>query len=236
VDGPGNAYVTGSTSSPTFPGVTAGSIQPATAGNDAFLTKINAAGTAIVYSTFLGGSGTDVGIGIAVDGTGNAYVTGITNSTTFPGVTAGSIQPAISGGTSDAFVTKINAAGTAIVYSTFLGGSGEDLGLGIAVDGAGNAYITGDTSSTTFPGVTAGSIQPANGGGSDDAFVTEINAAGTAIVYSTFLGGSGIDFGQGIAVDGAGNAYITGRPGPRPSRASPPARSSRPMAAAPTRS
>jgi hypothetical protein len=210
VDGPGNAYVTGETSSTTFPGVTAGSIQPANGGgNDAFVTKINAAGTAIVYSTFLGGSGTDSGHGIAVDGPGNAYVTGLTNSTTFPGVTAGSIQPA-NGGGDDAFVTKINAAGTAIVYSTFLGGSGTDNGNGIAVDGPGNAYVTGQTDSTTFPGVTAGSIQPANGGGFGDAFVTQINAAGTAIVYSTFLGGSGFDLGNGIAVDGTGNAYVTG--------------------------
>jgi hypothetical protein len=209
VDGSGNAYVTGSTQSTTFPGVTGSSIQPANGGGfDAFVTEINAAGTAIVYSTFLGGNGSDLGYGIAVDSGGNAYITGHTSSTTFPGVTGGSIQPAF-GGVEDAFVTKINAAGTAIVYSTFLGGSGDDLGNGIAVDGPGNAYITGQTFSTTFPGVSGSSIQPASAGGGD-AFVTKINAGGTAIVYSTFLGGSGGDAGYGIAVDGTGNAYITG--------------------------
>jgi hypothetical protein len=212
VDGAGNAYVTGYTDSTILPGVTAGSIQPANGGggNDVFVTKINATGTAIVFSTFLGGSGTDQARGIAVDGAGNAYLTGLTDSTTFPGVTASSIQPANGGGTFDAFVTKINATGTAIVYSTFLGGSGDELGGGIAVDGTGNAYVTGRTGSTTFPGVTASSLQSANGGGPYDAFVTKINAAGTAIVYSTFLGGSGDDEGQGIAVDRADNAYVTG--------------------------
>jgi len=100
------------------------------------------------------------------------------------------------------------------------------------VDGTGNAYVTGITASTTFPGVTAGSIQPANGGGTSDAFVTKINAAGTAIVYSTFLGGSGTDNGMGIAVDGTGNAYVTGTTASTTFQASPPARSSRPVAAA----
>jgi Collagen triple helix repeat (20 copies)/Beta-propeller repeat len=211
VDATGSAYVTGYTTSTTFPGVTASSIQPANGGGaDAFVTKINAAGTAIVYSTFLGGSGDDGGEGIAVDGAGNVYLTGITASTNFPGVTVSSIQPAYGGGHNDAFVTKINAAGTAILYSTFLGGSGDDAGQILAIDGAGNAYVTGVTGSTTFPGVGAGSIQPASGGGTFDAFVTKINPAGTAIVYSTFLGGSGDDFGYGIAVDDAGNTYVTG--------------------------
>ena len=209
VDGAGNAYVTGSTTSTTFPGVDGSSIQPANGGfEDAFVTKINAAGTAIVYSTFLGGSGGDVGFGIAVDGAGNAYVTGTAGSASFPGVSGSSIQPTYGGG-ADAFVTKINAAGTAIVYSTFLGGSGEDFGSGIAVDSAGSAYVTGWTSSATFPGVTGGSIQPANGG-FVNVFVTKINAAGTATVYSTFLGGSVEDFGRGIAVDRAGDALVAG--------------------------
>jgi hypothetical protein len=210
VDGSGNAYVTGRTSSTTFPGVTAGSIQPTNGGGyDVLVTKINAAGSALVYSTFLGGSGDEYGWAIAVDGAGNAYVTGVTGSTTFPGVTGSSIQPA-NGGGDDAFVTKINATGTAIVYSTFLGGSGSDGGKGIAVDGSGNAYVTGVTDSATFPGVTGSSIQPVNGGGTADAFVTKINAAGSAIVYSTFLGGSASDECHAIAVDGSGNAYVTG--------------------------
>jgi hypothetical protein len=212
VDGAGNAYVTGQTASATFPGVGGSSIQPANGGggSDAFVTKINPAGTSIVYSTFLGGGGAELGIRIAVDGGGSAYVIGETTSTTFPGVSGSSIQPANGGGL-DAFVTKINPAGTAIVYSTFLGGSGTDAGNGIAVDGDGNAYVAGETASTTFPGVGGGSLQPANGGGAFDAFVTKINPAGTAIVYSTFLGGSGLDDAFGIAVDGAGNAYVTGQ-------------------------
>ncbi len=175
------------------------------------MTKINAAGTAILYSTFLGGGGDDQGFAIAVDGAGNAYVTGQTNSTAFPGVAIsdGSIQPHIGGGY-DAFVTKINSAGSAILYSTFLGGAGDDVGTAIAVDAAGNAYVTGVTGSTTFPGVTGSSMQPAYGGGPFDAFVTKINAVGSAILYSTFLGGSGDDEAFGIAIDGAGNAYVTG--------------------------
>jgi hypothetical protein len=210
VDRLGNAYVTGGSGSPSFPGVGGGSIQPANAGglSDAFVTKINAAGTAIAYSTFLGGADDDGGGGIAVDAAGAAYVTGFTDSTSFAGVGGSSLQPA-SGGGRDAFVTKIDPSGGAIVYSTFLGGSGGDGGFGIAADGAGNAYVTGITTSTAFPGVTASSIQPGNGGGWD-AFVTEINAAGSAIVYSTFLGGSGYDYGLGIAVDGVANAYVTG--------------------------
>jgi hypothetical protein len=211
IDSAGNAYLTGQTASLTFPGVSAGSIQPAAGGGlDAFVTKINPAGTAIVYSTFLGGSGDDTALGIAVDGAGNAYLTGQTASTAFPGVGAGSIQPSYGGGSFDGFVTKLNAAGSAIVYSSFLGGGGFDRGYGIAVDAAGNAYVTGQTASTAFPGVSAGSIQPVNGGGGSDAFVTKINPEGTAIVYSTFLGGGGTDLGIRIAVDGQGSAYLTG--------------------------
>jgi hypothetical protein len=212
VDGAGNAYVTGHTLSPTFPGVSGSSIQPANAGiEDVFVTKINPTGTAIVYSTFLGGSAHDFGFGIAVDGAGHAYVTGGTNSTTFTGVTGSSIQPTNASNFffDDAFVTKLNPAGTAIVYSTFLGGSESDIGFGIAADGAGNAYVVGETSSPTFPGVGGGSLQPAFGGGSD-VFVTKIDPMGTAIVYSTFLGGTARDGGAAIAVDATGSAYVTG--------------------------
>jgi hypothetical protein len=213
VDGAGNSYVTGETSSPTFPGVSGSSLQPANGGfKDAFVTKINPAGTAIVYSTFLGGGGDDTGRGIAVDSAGSVYLTGQTSSTTLPGVNSNSIQPANGGGFSpyDAFVTKLNPTGTAIVYSTFLGNSGVETGVSIAVDSAGDAYVTGETDSTTFPGVNANSIQPANGGGVADAFVTKINPTGTAIIYSTFLGSSGTDEGLGIAIDGAGNPYVAG--------------------------
>jgi hypothetical protein len=161
-----------------------------------------------VYATFLGGSGNDQGIGIAVDAAGAAYVVGFTSSTSFPGVGPGSLQPTFSGGGAG-FVTKINPAGTAIVYSTYLGGGVTD-GVGpVAVDRAGIAYVTGTTSATSFPGVNSGSIQGANAGGGD-AFLAEIDPAGTAIVYSTFLGGSGSDSGFTIAIDASGNAYIAG--------------------------
>ena len=204
VDASGNAYVTGRTASFDFP--TAGPIQAdRRPGGDAFVTKLNAAGSALVYSTYLGGRGDDRGYGIAVDAAGNAYVTGYTQSTNFP--TASPIQPAHGGSPFDAFVTKLNTAGSALVYSTYLGGSGEDIGESIAVDTSSNAYVTGYTFSTNFP--TAGPLQPAFGGGISDAFVTKLNAAGSALAYSTYLGGSGRDGGLGISVD-AGNAYVTG--------------------------
>jgi hypothetical protein len=158
----------------------------------------------LVYATYLGGSGHDSGGGIAVDSQGNAYVTGFTTSTNFP--TANPLQPA-NGGSLDAFVAKLNAAGTALAYATYLGGSSDDAGRGIAVDSQGNAYVTGVTGSPNFP--TANALQPAFGG-DFDAFVAKLNAAGTALVYSTYLGGNGFDQGNGIAVDAVGNAYVTG--------------------------
>lgn len=209
VDAGGNAYLTGVTWSAAFPGVSGGSIQPTFGGgNDAFVTKIDATGRAILYSTFLGGSNWDMGQGIAVDAAGNAYVVGATLSASFPGVGPGSLQANPTGGQS-AFVTKIDAAGNAIAYSTFLGGAGSTAATAIAVDRAGNAYVTGNTASTSFNGVGSGSVQPANGGGTD-AFMAELDPTGTAIVYSTYLGGSGADMGYGIAIDGAGNAYVAG--------------------------
>jgi hypothetical protein len=207
VDSSGNAYVTGATSSPTFP-VTPGAFQTTLNGavDNAFVTKIDPSGSALVYSTYLGGSGVDDGSGIAVDSSGNAYVTGATSSPNFP-VTPGAFQTTLNGA-DNAFVTKINPTGSALVYSTYLGGSGQDLGLGIALDGTGDAYVTGITSSTSFP--TMNPLQPAYGGGAWDAFVAKINRAGSALVYSTYLGGNGSDYGYGIAVDHTGNAYVIG--------------------------
>ena len=205
VDGAGCAYVTGYTGSTNFP--TQNPLQPQNNGGDwgdAFVAKLNASGSALVYSTYLGGSGSDVGMGIAVDGAGCAYVTGLTSSTDFP--TQNPLQPQNKGGW-DVFVAKLNAPGSALVYSTYLGGSGTDDGMGIAVDGAGCAYVTGDTSSTDFP--TQNPLQPQKKG-NYDAFVAKLNASGSALVYSTYLGGSGRDVGSGIAVDGAGCAYVTG--------------------------
>ncbi|MGB8508314.1 MAG: SBBP repeat-containing protein, partial [Pyrinomonadaceae bacterium] len=211
VDSAGNAYVTGSTFSTDYPVVNPIQSTKSGGSTDSLLTKINADGSALVYSTYLGGSGNDTGFDVAVDSAGNAYVTGNTASTDFP--LANALQGTNSGGASDAFVTKVNAAGTALVYSTYLGGGDQDDGESIAFDSAGNAYITGNTFSTNFPTVNA--IQPANGGTTitQDAFVTKINAAGTALVYSTYLGGTGGEIGFGIAVDSAGNAYIAGGTG-----------------------
>ncbi len=218
VDSSGEAYVTGIAESANFPGTGPSSIQPTLGGsNNAFVTKINAAGTAIVYSTYLGGSGSDTGNGIAVDSSGNAYVTGVTASTDFP--TMNPIQPAMSGDFYNVFVTEINAEGTMLVYSTYLGGNGNDghagLGIngdaayGIAVDPAGNAYVTGLTFSSNFP--TKNPLQATLGSGANfNSFVTEISAGGTALVYSTYLGGDYDDQGYAIAVDSAGNAYVTG--------------------------
>src|SRR6266849_2904921 len=202
VDSSGNAYVTGSTSSTNFP--TKNPLQPALGGSsDAFVAKLDPTGS-LIYSTFLGGSVGDFGNAIAVDASGNAYITGGTNSANFP--TKNPLQVAL-GGASDAFVAKLDPTGSALVYSTFLGGTMDDVGNGIAVDSSGNAYATGNTLSTNFP--TKNPLQPASGG-ARDAFVAKLNAAGSALVYSTYVGGSGEDSGNGIAVDSAGNAYVTG--------------------------
>ena len=205
VDSSGNASVTGTTQSTDFP--TANPLQAKLSGiGDAFVAKLNASGLALAYSTYLGGSGNELGLGIAVDTSGNAYVTGFTQSTDFP--TVNPLQPALGGGVIDAFIAKVNASGSSLVYSTYLGGSGPDYGSGIAVDASGNAYIMGITSSTDFP--TANPFQAAYGGGTWDAFVAKVNAAGSALVYSTYLGGLGEDRDGGIAVDASGNAYVTG--------------------------
>lgn len=204
VDSAGNAYVTGQTSSLNFP--LTNPEQPTNmGGTEVFVAKLNSTGSALVYSTYLGGSGGDIGYGVAVDSSGNAYVTGSTSSTNFPTVTP--LQPAFGGGGTDAFLAKLDPTGSVLVYSTYLGGSLSDTGQGIAVDSAGNAYVTGQTSSTNFP--TRNALQPASGGGGD-AFLAKVNPTGSALVYSTYLGGSASDDGYGIAVDSAGNAYIIG--------------------------
>ena len=196
--------MTGNTTSTNFPTASPFQASHGGGGNDAFVTKLNAAGSALVYSTYLGGSGSDNGRAVAADSSGNAYVTGEASSTDFP--TASPFQSS-NGGSSDAFVTKFNAAGSALGYSTYLGGSGPDVGRGIAVDSSGNAYVTGSTTSTDLP--TANPFQTANAG-SDDAFVAKLNPAGSALVYSTYLGGGGTDAGNDIAVDSSGNAYVAG--------------------------
>jgi hypothetical protein len=210
VDSAGNAYVTGSTASTNFP-TTPGAFQTiAGSPGDAFVTKLDPTGSALVYSTYLGGSGnSDQGLSITVDSTGNAYVTGFTDSLNFPAKNA--FQPAFGGGLSDAFVTKLNAAGSALLYSTYLGGSGDEQGHGIALDSVGNVYVSGNTGSANFP-VTPGVFQTALGG-VGDAFVAKLDPAASgaaSLLYSTYLGGNGSDEGFGIAVDSNGNAYVTG--------------------------
>jgi hypothetical protein len=205
VDGAGSAYVVGWAYSADFPTVTPfdGSIS---GGYDAFVTKLNPAGNALVYSTYLGGDSSEVGRSIAVDGAGSAYVTGVTSSADFP--TATPFDGSFSGGSADAFVTKLNPAGNTLAYSTYLGGASGDGGYGIAVDGVGSAYVTGGTNSSNFP--TATPFDGSFNGGTGDAFVTKLNPAGNTLAYSTYLGGNNYDYGNDIAVDGAGSAYLTG--------------------------
>ncbi len=206
VDTAGNAYVTGYTGSPDYP-VTSGSFNQSLIGFDAFVTKLNPEGSALVYSTYLGGHTFNEATAIAVDSRGNVYVAGDTTSLDYP-ITPGAFQPTYGGGGSDAFVTKLDPTGSALVYSTYLGGTGVDFGRGIAVDATGSAYVTGYTNYPGFP-TTAGAFQR-NFGGIDDAFVTKVNPAGSALIYSTYLGGSSTDIGTGVAVDAAGDAYVTG--------------------------
>ena len=198
-DPAGNAYVTGYTVlSKDFP--TLNAFQPVLRGEtDAFVSKLSPSG-ALLYSTYLGGSGADYGRSIAADTAGNAYVTGSTGSDDFPVLNG--LQPALRG-QQNAFVTKFSASGT-LLYSSYLGGSNADYGTSIAADSAGNAYVTGTTSSADFPVLNA--FQPALRGG---AFVTKLRPGG-ALLYSTYLRGSSGASGSGIAADAAGNAYVTG--------------------------
>ncbi|HMV84552.1 MAG TPA: SBBP repeat-containing protein [Blastocatellia bacterium] len=220
VDGSGNAYIVGHTDSPpnTFP-IVAGPDTTPNGGVDAFVAKVNAAGSALIYCGYIGGNKADFGVGIAVDGGGNAYISGYTASdqTSFPVLNGPDLT--FNGGDEDVFVAKINAAGTALLYCGYIGGDGQDTmpnpGNTIAVDAAGNAYVTGTTESTetTFP----------NGGGFDalpgfdqtfngffDAFVVRVSATGLVLNYASYLGGVSYDEGAAIAVDGSGNAYLTG--------------------------
>ncbi|HSR05711.1 MAG TPA: SBBP repeat-containing protein, partial [Bryobacteraceae bacterium] len=206
VDSLGSAYIAGDTQSLDFPVM--GGVQAALGGAmDAFITKLTAAG-ALYYSTYLGGSANEHAGGIAVDTSGAAYVAGGTTSTNFP--LAGAIQ-ATNHGAQDAFITKLSANGAALSYSTYLGGSGaiaSEQANGIAVDTSGNAYVAGVTNSVDFP-VTAGVLQTQFKGVSD-AFAVKINSTGSALLYSTYLGGSNLDWGSAIGIDSSGNAYVAG--------------------------
>jgi hypothetical protein len=195
------AYITGFTSSYHFPQVHP--LQSLLGGADAFVLKLDPTGQQILYSTYFGGPDVDTGHGIAVDSSHNAYVTGKTYNSGFPTVNAE--QPNF-GGERDGFVAKINAAGTGLVYSTYLGGKAYDEPFGITVDAAGSPYITGLTWSPDFPTHNASELYS---GGGPYAFVTKLSPQGTTLVYSTYLGG-GLDGGSDIAVDQTGNAFVTG--------------------------
>jgi len=211
VDSTGAAYEVGNTGSANFP-VTSGAFQTTCVScalyPAVFITKLTPSGTALAYSTFLGGSGDNRAFGVALDASNNAYVVGWTTSIDFP-TTAGAYQTTNLGGASDVFVTEMNATGTQPVYSTYLGGSGQDVGFGVALDSNNNTYVTGYTYSTDFP-VTTGAFQgttTVNG----SAFVTKLNVGGSALIYSTYLGGTtGTSAGNSIRTDSNGAAYITG--------------------------
>jgi hypothetical protein len=205
----GNAYVTGVTNSSNFPTTTSAYQTIAGGGGDAFVARLNPTGTALDYSTYLGGNGVDWGFGIATDLGGNAYVTGTTYSPNFP-VTASAYQNSY-GGKGDAFVAKLNSAGSTLSYSSYLGGSSIDSGFGISYGLGGVVYLAGITDSPNFP-TSLGALQSVRGGGSD-AFVTKLDtslAGPTSLIYSTYLGGSGVDWGFGLTTDLAGNAYVSG--------------------------
>jgi hypothetical protein len=202
VDSTGAAYLAGFTESTNFP--TANPARNFNAGgNDVFVAKLNAAGSGLVYCTYLGGSGDDRAYGIALDAAGAVYVTGSTTSQNFPVVYP--LQSRLAGNR-NAFVLKLAAAGNSLAYSTYLGGSASDSGNGIAVDEAGNAYVVGDATSFNFP---ASGWQRSNRGG-QDAFVAKLSADGSRLTYSTYLGGSNTDHGAAIAVDTTGAAWVAG--------------------------
>ncbi len=219
IDSSGNAYVTGGTTEPTFP-TTPGAFKTTLASfgsENAFVTKLNPAGSALVYSTFVGfdtpvngAAPTDYATAIAVDSSGNAYITGQTRSANFP-ITGGAFQ-SLPGSSRDAFVTKLNANGTALVYSTYLGGISDESGTGIVVDSAGNAYVTGDyrgTSDSDFPFTPNSFLPSGNASFGTHAFLTKLNPSGTALIYSTTLALKQT-FGSGVALDSTGSAYVIG--------------------------
>lgn len=205
----GNAYVTGFTRSTesTFPAVVGPDLTYNGGDYDAFVVKVNSTGALLDYAGYIGGAGADYGFGTAVDTSGAAYVTGGTDSsqTTFPVMTGPDVTH---NGGSDAFVAKVNLSGIALDYCGYVGGSGSDTGRSVAVDASGEAYITGETSSTNFPVING--PDPSYNGGSNDAYVAKVDSAGSGLLYAGYIGGSDLDVGAGIAVDGTDSAYVTG--------------------------
>ena len=206
LDAAGSVYLTGLTTSGDLP-TTPGAFQPGPGGEagyyDSFVVKLNPDGSALEYSTYLGGNGSDQGWGIAVDSTGHAYVAGQTESTNFP-VTPGAFQTNFR----RLFVTKLNPTGSGLIYGTYLGGTDHDLGFDLDIDSQGRAYVTGSTISADFP-TTPNAFQPARSG-YPDAYLAKLNAAGSALTYGTFWGGSRSETAFGVAADDLGHAYVAG--------------------------
>ena len=208
VDSSGNAYLTGDTNSDNFPLVNPLDKSLSTLGSDAFVLKLDQTGANLLYSTFLGGNGGDIGYGIAVDRSDNAYITGETVSLDFP-TTQNAFLVTKTTSENDVFITKINESGSALVYSTFLKGTGDDSGRDIALDSSDNVYITGSTQSKDFSTTT--DVISNTLAGLQDGFVTKLSADGNKLLYSSYLGGSGIEVGYGVAVDSAGSIFVTGK-------------------------
>ena len=214
IDSSGDAYVTGWTSSPDFP-TTTGAFQSTNGGgtSDTFVAELNPTGTALIHSTLVGGSSSEIAYGIVLNSSGNPYITGYTCSPNFP-VTAGALKTTYTSGScttwgGNAFVAELAPDLSSLVYSTFLGGSGNDVAFNLVIDNGGIVYITGRTNSANFP-VTPGAFQTKYAG-SIDSFLTELAPDGSSLVYSTFFGGSASDAGYVIAMDPANNVYICGR-------------------------
>src|SRR5207302_572303 len=207
-DAAGNIYLAGNTTSANFPTL-GGAFSTNKGLTDIFVTKLDPTGASIIYSTYVGGSGLDRADGIADDVSGNAYVVGRVGdtSTDFP-TTAGALATTYRGGDFDGIVFKLNSNGNALAYSTFIGGEDNYSTEGIAVDASGHAYITGGTRSIWFP--TTITAYQGNRSGDTDAFLAKLNSTGSALLYSTYLGGSGTDRGSGVAIDASGNAYLAG--------------------------
>ncbi len=203
-------YVTGVTDSTDFPIVNP-AFQSSFGGvKDSFFVKVHTNGLSLIKATYLGGSYEDQGYDIALDGAGYSYITGITYSPDFP--TQGAYQSSLAGGASDAdaFVTQFRKDGSTLYYSTYLGGTAEDMGSSIFVDGAALAYVTGSTGSDDFPVVNPYQSTRSGGGSYGEVFASKLNITGTSLLYSTYLGGSGFDQGKGITADSDGSAYLTG--------------------------
>jgi hypothetical protein len=177
-------------------------LQPDQTKTDAFVTRLSPSKSSLVYSTFLGSDGLDSGTDVTLDKTGNAYVAGYTDSTDFPTLNAYQAHQ----GALDAFLSKVSPPGSALVYSTYLGGGSDDIAYGLAVDVTGSAYLVGATKSADFP--TWNPLQTDRA--DDDAFVTKFARSGSSFGYSTYFGGGGRDWGFGIAVDGSGSTYVVG--------------------------